>query len=70
MINRTKSFESLKNKLLYLILKNNSKKNNITEIIKLILAIITCLIEMKSNFKFKPRIRKRPQKNHYNSNIK
>jgi len=69
MINRTKSFESLKNKLLYLILKNSSIQNNILEITKLILAIIITLIEIKLNFKYKPRIRKRPQKNHYNSNI-
>ena len=70
MINRTKSFESLKNKLLYLILKNSLIQNNIPEIIKLILAIIITLLEIKFNFKYKPRIRKRPQKNHYNSNIK
>jgi len=69
MINRTKSFESLKNKLLYLILKNSSIQNNILEITKLILAIIITLIEIKLNFKYKPRIRKRPQKNYYNSNI-
>ena len=69
MINRTKSFESLKNKLLYLIFKNSSVQNNILEITKLILAIIITLIEIKLNSKYKPRIRKRPQKNHYNSNI-
>ena len=70
MINRTKSFESLKNKLLYLILKNSLIQNNIPEIIKLILAIIITLLEIKLNLKYKPRIRKRPQKNHYNTNIK
>ena len=69
MINRTKSFESLKNKLLYLIFKNSSVQNNILKITKLILAIIITLIEIKLNSKYKPRIRKRPQKNHYNSNI-
>ena len=44
MINRTKSFESLKNKLLYLIFKNSSVQNNILEITKLILAIIITFI--------------------------
>jgi len=69
MINKTAAFESLKNKLLFLLLKNKDNTNN-KKILELLEILINFLVEIIKTIKYKERIRKRPQKNHYNTNIK
>jgi hypothetical protein len=68
MINKTAAFESLKNKLLFLLLKNKDNKNN-KKIMELLKILIIFVIEIITIIKYKNRIRKRPQKNHYNTNV-
>lgn len=69
MINKTAAFESLKNKLLFLLLKNKENVNN-KKILELLKILINFLVKIIRTIKYKERIRKRPQKNHYNTNIK
>jgi hypothetical protein len=69
MINKTSAFVSLKNKLLYCILFDKSN-NKINKIITLLLKLLKTIFEIKKTIEYKIRIRKRPQKNHYNTNIK
>ena len=57
---------SLKNKLIYYLLKNDIKYMD--EIIKILNKLIKCILKEIETIKFKKRIRKRPQKNYYNSN--
>jgi len=57
---------SLKNKLIYYLLKNDLKYMD--EIIKILNKLIKCILKEIETIKFKKRIRKRPQKNYYNSN--
>ncbi len=70
-LNKSVIFESLKNKLFSLIInynKNKNSKESTLEIIRLLLKLIKFVIKKISTVEYKPRLRKRPQKNHYNSN--
>ena len=69
MINKTSAFTSLKNKLLYLIFFDKSK-NKINKIIALLIKLLKTIFKIIKTIEYKKRIRKRPQKNHYNTNIK
>ena len=65
-LNITGLMTSLKNKLIYYLLKNDIKYMD--EIIKILNKLIKCILKEIETIKFKKRIRKRPQKNYYNSN--
>jgi len=69
MINKTCAFTSLKNKLLYCLFYDKSK-NKINKIISLLLKLLKTIFKIIKIIEHKKRIRKRPQKNHYNTNIK
>lgn len=65
-IKKSCSLESLYNKLLYLIL--NEDENEIKLILEKMTKLLKFLIKIIKTEKYKPRIKKRPQKNYYNSN--
>jgi len=65
-LNITGLMTSLKNKLIYYLLKNDVKYMD--KIIKILTKLIKCIIIEVETIEFKKRIRKRPQKNYYNSN--
>ena len=68
MLNTTTLITSIKNKLIFYLLKNNLKENE-KIIITLLNKLFKCILLKSVTIKYKNRIRKRPQKNHYNSNI-
>jgi hypothetical protein len=68
MLNNTSLITSIKNKLIYFLLKNNMKDNE-KIIITLLNKLIKCIFPKTTTTVYKNRIRKRPQKNHYNSNV-
>lgn len=68
MLNNTSLITSIKNKLIYFLLKNNMKDNE-KIIITLLNKLIKCIFPKTTTTIHKDRIRKRPQKNHYNSNV-
>ena len=68
MLNNTSLLTSIKNKLIYYLLKKRMKdKEKI--IIGLLKKLFKCLLPKTITIKHKNRIRKRPQKNHYNTNV-
>lgn len=68
MLNNTSLLTSIKNKLIYYLLKKRIKdKEKI--IIGLLKKLFKCLLPKTITIKHKNRIRKRPQKNHYNTNV-
>jgi cell division protein FtsL len=68
MLNYTSLIASIKNKLIYYLLKNNLK-NKEKIIMTLLIKLIKCIIPKTIEIKHKTRVRKRPQKNYYNSNV-
>ena len=56
----------LKNKLIYYLLKNDVKYMD--KIITILTNLIKYILIETVTIKFKKRVRKRPQKNYYNSN--
>lgn len=67
-INKASLIESLRNKLLYLIFYHNEKNEKL--IMKIMNKLLKILIKIIKIIEYKPRIKKRPQKNHYCINIK
>lgn len=68
MLNNTSVIASIKNKLIYYLLKNNVK-NKEKIIISLLVKLIKSIIPKTKEIKHKIRVKKRPQKNYYNSNV-
>jgi hypothetical protein len=68
MLNIRSLITLIKNKLIFHLL-NNELKDKDKIIIKLLEKLFKCLIPKIISIIYKERIRKRPQKNHYNSNI-
>jgi hypothetical protein len=70
-INKKCLLESLRNKLLYYLLNKDDLTNkDMNIIIKILNKILSILLIKQITIKYKERIKKRPQKNHYNSNLK
>ena len=68
MLNITSLLALIKNKLIFYLL-NDELKDKGKIIMKLLEKIFKCILPKSETTIYKERIRKRPQKNHYNSNI-